>query len=308
MEQQEFPEALTVPHYARREDGRLTEEGLARFRARMLEAGRVLYRDLPWRRVRDPYAVLVSEVMLQQTQVSRVLDRWSAWILEFPTVQVLAEAPVARVLEAWQGLGYNRRALGLRRTAETCCERYGGALPRAHADLVSLPGVGPATAAGVRAFAFGEPDVFLETNVRTVMLYELFRGEAKVPDSQLAPLVAQTCDDDDPRRWYYALLDYGAYLKKTVPNPSRRSAHHARQSRFEGSHRQKRSFILRLLLDAQGVGALDVAQVAAALGAYEQRATRPAPSFDEVRGILDELARDGMAQESDQGLWTVTDR
>ena len=230
--------------------------------------------------------------------------------------------PAASSIETCHGVGYairtrcssrrsccsNRRALGLRRTAETCCERYGGALPRAHADLVSLPGVGPATAAGVRAFAFGEPDVYLETNVRTVMLYELFPGEAKVPDSQLAPLVAQTCDDDDPRRWYYALLDYGAYLKKTVPNPSRRSAHHARQSRFEGSHRQKRSFILRLLLDAQGVGALDVAQVAAALGAYEQRATRPAPSFDEVRGILDELARDGMAQESDQGLWTVTDR
>ena len=127
-------------------------------------------------------------------------------------------------------------------------------------------------------------------------------------------IVDATCPPDggdgliDPRGWYYALLDYGAYLKKTVPNPSRRSAHHARQSRFEGSHRQKRSFILRLLLDAQGVGALDVAQVAAALGAYEQRATRPAPSFDEVRGILDELARDGMAQESDQGLWTVTDR
>ena len=230
--------------------------------------GRELYRDLPWRRTYDPYAIWISEVMLQQTQVSRVDGRWQRWLERFPTVDALAAAAPSDVLEEWQGLGYNRRALSVHRAAQAISEA-GGIFPQDPKELVKLPGIGPATAAGIRAFAFNLHGVYLETNVRTVFLHELYPQAEGVPDSELVPLVELTCpasvtdaanvaDADSaandapaaltPRSWYYALLDYGAYLKKTIPNPSRRSKSHVKQSRFEGSHRQKRAELLRVLL------------------------------------------------------------
>ena len=186
-----------------------------------------LYRDLPWRRTRDPYAIWVSEVMLQQTQVARVDGRWQRWLERFPDTAVLADADAGDVLEEWQGLGYNRRALSLARAARMI-EDAGGEFPREERDLVALPGIGPATAAGIRAFAFDLPGVYLETNVRTVFLHELFPDAHDVPDSALVPLVREACPgfaaacgaERGPRAWYYALLDYGACLKQTLPNPS----------------------------------------------------------------------------------------
>ena len=224
-------------------EGPAGEKDLAAFRSLVLERGRELYRDLPWRRTRDPYEIWISEVMLQQTQTTRVDGRWQRWLERFPTPSALAAAEPADVLEEWQGLGYNRRALALHRAAQAVTA-LGGELPAETAALEALPGVGPATAAGIRAFAFDLPSVYLETNVRTVLLHELFPDEERVSDRTLVPILRETCPADasdpadDPRAWYYALLDYGAYLKRTVPNPSRRSASHARQSRFEGSHRQ----------------------------------------------------------------------
>ena len=221
--------------------------------------GRELYRDLPWRRTYDPYAIWISEVMLQQTQVSRVDGRWQRWLERFPTVDALASAAPSDVLEEWQGLGYNRRALSVHRAAQAISEAS-GVFPQDQKELVKLPGIGPATAAGIRAFAFNLHGVYLETNVRTVFLHELYPQAEGVPDSELVPLVELTCpasvadaagaDETEltPRSWYYALLDYGAYLKKTIPNPSRRSKSHVKQSRFEGSHRQKRAELLRVLL------------------------------------------------------------
>ena len=200
--------------------------------------GRELYRDLPWRRTYDPYAIWISEVMLQQTQVSRVDGRWQRWLERFPTVDALAAAAPSDVLEEWQGLGYNRRALSVHRAAQAISEA-GGIFPQDPKELVKLPGIGPATAAGIRAFAFNLHGVYLETNVRTVFLHELYPQAEGVPDSELVPLVELTCpasvadaagaDETEltPRSWYYALLDYGAYLKKTIPNPSRRSKSHA---------------------------------------------------------------------------------
>ena len=159
-------------------------EGVEAFRERVYLAGRELYRDLPWRRTRDPYAIWVSEAMLQQTQVSRVDGRWQSWLDRFPSVDALAAATSADVLAEWQGLGYNRRALALWRAAQEICERHAGVMPQDEAALKALPGIGPATAAGIRAFAFDLPGVYLETNVRAVFLHELFPGAEDVPDNR----------------------------------------------------------------------------------------------------------------------------
>ncbi|MDJ1122647.1 adenine glycosylase [Olsenella sp. YH-ols2217] len=272
---------------------------LARFIDKVRREGERLYRDLPWRRTRDPYAVWVSEAMLQQTQVSRVDGRWQRWLARFPSVEALAAADQADVLAEWQGLGYNRRALALKRAAEAVADQ-GGEVPSSVDALVKLPGIGPATAAGIRAFAFDLPAVYLETNVRTVFLHELFPEAEDVPDSAVRPLVEACVPDRDVRGWYYALLDYGAWLKRTVPNPSRRSRTHARQSRFEGSRRQKRAALVRLLLEAReaGLPGLSLDDAVAALGAQETGAGRPEPAPADVEGLLDELAAEGFCQRT----------
>ena len=280
------------------------------FRRLVLERGRELYRDLPWRRTHDPYGIWVSEVMLQQTQVARVDGRWQRWLARFPSIDALANAEVADVLEEWQGMGYNRRALSLRAAAQAMVDG-GGEMPSDERELVALPGIGPATAAGIRAFAFDLPATYLETNVRAVFLHELFSDAEDVPDSALLPLVRETCPkdasnpDDDPRTWYYALLDYGAHLKRTVPNPSRRSRSHVRQSRFEGSHRQKRAGVVRLLLEARQLdGGLTPDQVIDGLSQAEVAAGREMPDPREVLGILDELAAEGFCS-LERGTWRV---
>ena len=256
----------------------------------MLARGDELYRDLPWRHVDDPYAVLVSEIMLQQTQVARVGRFWERFLSAFPTVDALASAAVPDVLELWQGLGYNRRALALKRTADLCAAERGGQLPSTAEELVQLPGIGPATAAGVVAFAFDRPSLYLETNVRTVFLHELFPGREGVRDRELAPLVADTCPEEGARAWYYALLDYGAHLKTQVANPSRRSAHHTRQSAFEGSRRQKRAELVRVVLAEPGIGA---DELAGRLDAFEQAAGRPCVDADVFDGIVADLVSEG---------------
>lgn len=230
-----------------------SSEQIREFQEKVLHQGKRLYRELPWRNIDDPYHVLVSEIMLQQTQVVRVIGYWERFISLFPTIDALASAETALVLEQWQGLGYNRRALMLKKAAEVCAKDYEGAMPVDLDDLLLLPGVGPATAAGVRAFAHNLPGVYLETNVRTVLIHEFFSDAAQVKDKDLIPLLAASCPEQNPRTWYYALLDYGAYLKKATVNPSRKSAHYAKQSSFEGSRRQKRAEILRLVLADSGI-------------------------------------------------------
>lgn len=205
-------------------------------------------RVLPWRENTDPYWILVSEVMLQQTQVPRVLIQFPKFIQKFPTLAALAGAPTSRVLSAWQGLGYNRRALYLKRTAEIIVEHYGGELPCDIEILKRFPGIGPNTAASIVAFAYNMPYPFIETNIRTVFLHHFFPKQEHVSDAQLLPFIAQTLDKKNPRRWYWALMDYGTYLKKTQGNAARRSRHYTKQSKFEGSRRQLRGQILRLLL------------------------------------------------------------
>ena len=265
------------------------------FIALVREEGDYRYRDLPWRNIDDAYAVLVSEVMLQQTQVARVLRYWQRWLDLFPSIDALAAADTAAVLEMWQGLGYNRRALALKRACEICSAKHAGRLPETAEALVELPGIGPATAAGIVAFAYNKPALYLETNVRSVFLHELFPVDDGVRDKELVPYIADTCPADDPRRWYYALLDYGAYLKTQVSNPSRRSAHYARQSSFEGSRRQKRSNLLKLVLATpEGVSCEEAARM---LDEGEQKAGRSSLDRSEFENILSDLLAEGFFHE-----------
>ncbi len=270
-------------------------EPLDEFVARLLRVGDELYRDLPWRHIDDPYAVLVSEIMLQQTQVTRVGRFWERFLEAFPTLDALAAAAVPDVLERWQGLGYNRRALALKRTADQCAADGRGRLPDSYEGLLVLPGIGPATAAGVMAFAHQVPGVYVETNVRAVFLHELFPHEDKVSDKMLEPLVAAAAFHPtaaaDPRRWYYGLLDYGAHLKATGVNPTRRSASYSRQSVFEGSRRQKRAWIVRRVLAApEGV---EVAAVRADLDRAETEAARDGVDEALFASIVDDLVTEG---------------
>ena len=245
--------------------------------------------------------------MLQQTQVSRVDGRWQRWLERFPSVESLAGAEAAEVLEEWQGMGYNRRALSLWNAAKQVASA-GGEMPREVAELVALPGVGPATAAGIRAFAFDLPGVYLETNVRTVFLHELFPEAEGVPDRELVPLVETCCPpdasnpEDDPRTWYFALLDYGAWLKRTVPNPSRRSSTHTRQSRFEGSHRQRRAMLVRALLAHRGGASIE--ELGRSVSCETQAAGIDPISEEELSALLAELSREGFCSSRD-GLWVV---
>lgn len=261
------------------------------------EQGDALYRDLPWRRTGDPYEVLVSEIMLQQTQVSRVEKYWTRFLGAFPTVDALAAAAISDVLEMWQGLGYNRRALALKRTADLCSAEHGGELPKTYEALLALPGVGPATAAGVMAFAHREPSVYIETNVRSVFIHHLFPCEEKVSDKVLEPLVRACCPVGDApvgrdvRAWYYALLDYGSQLKAAGENPSRKSAHYARQSTFEGSRRQKRAWIVRRVL-AEPTGVAD-AVVLYDLSEAEKAAGRDVVDESLFASIIEDLLSEG---------------
>ncbi len=276
------------------------------FRERIRALARPLWRELAWRGVDDPYLVWISEVMLQQTQVVRVQARWDAWLERFPSVQALAAAPQADVLAAWQGMGYNRRALALHRCAQAVAGELGGIWPHDARELQALPGIGPSTAAGIRAFAFDEAGVYLETNVRAVFIHEFFAGRDKVSDKELVPLVGRACPQSgqDVRGWYYALLDYGAHLKKNLPNPTRRSSAYVRQSRFEGSRRQKRAALVRLLLEAHTrAQALPAPELHARLAQSELEAGRPCPEPALVEDILAELGREGFCMQDVRGWW-----
>lgn len=204
-------------------------------------------RQFAWRATQDPYAILISEIMLQQTQTHRVAPKYELWLTEFPTFHSLADASLRDVLSVWQGLGYNRRGMYLQQTAQRVVTQFNGVLPADPVILETFPGIGKNTAGSICAFAFNMSVVFIETNIRAVYIHSFFKDKELVHDKELLPLIAQTVDQANPREWYYALMDYGVFLKQQCKNPSRKSVHHAKQSKFEGSHRQIRGAILRAL-------------------------------------------------------------
>ncbi|GFO60126.1 endonuclease III [Geomonas silvestris] len=262
---------------------------VAAFREVVLDFYAAQGRTLPWRETRDPYAILVSEIMLQQTQVDRVREKYREFLGEFPTLEALAAAELSRVLTVWQGLGYNRRAVALKNCAQAAVEQLGGKLPADIARLESLPGIGPYTARAVAAFAFDIPSAFIETNIRSVFILHFFPGAESVHDRELLPLVEAALVRERPREWYYALMDYGAMLKKTRVNPSRQSAHHVRQSPFRGSNRERRSLILRSILASPGITQKDL--------------VRALPEQEEsLAGNLERLEREGFIRRERGGF------
>lgn len=217
------------------------------FQELIWQKGRELYRDMPWRANTDPYFVLVSELMLQQTQVDRVIPKFNQFMMTFPSVKALAGATLAEVLTVWSGLGYNRRAKFLHEAAKKVMSEFDGKIPSTFEALVQLPGVGPNTAGAILAYSFNQPVVFIETNIRTVYFHHLFHDEVDIPDTVLREKVAHTIDKEHPREWYWALMDYGAYLKKQGTGQIDRSKHYKKQSPLKGSLREVRGMILKEL-------------------------------------------------------------
>lgn len=205
-------------------------------------------RILPWRESIVPYHVLITEIMLQQTQVPRVLIKFQEFIAVFPDFKTLAESSLLDVLRVWQGLGYNRRGKYLHETARIIHHTYHDLIAADPELLVALPGIGPATARSIVTFVHNKPEIFIETNIRRVYIHHYFQDRAEIEDKDILPLVERTLDKENPREWYYALMDYGTDLGKRVSNPNRKSKHYSKQSRFEGSKRQVRGAILRELL------------------------------------------------------------
>ena len=220
-------------------------------------------RDFPWRKKLNPYRVLGSEVMLQQTQVERVTEKFIEFLAAFPDFVSLAEAPTAKLLSVWSGLGYNRRALALRALAQKVVSDHRGTLPRDPDKLLSLPGIGKYTAGAVLAFAFNKPVVFMDTNIRRVYIHEFLADRDSVNDDELFPLIEQTLDRENPRKWYNALMDHGTALKKEHANPNRKSAHYTRQSPFENSNRQVRGAILKVLVKESPLSAAAIVKMTA---------------------------------------------
>lgn len=250
--------------------------------------------DLLWRTPEadgsyDPYKILVSEIMLQQTQVQRVIPKYLAFLDAFPNVEVLASASLSVVLKLWSGLGYNRRAKFLMRAAQQVVRDYGGTFPAEQKQLTSLPGVGMNTAGAIVAYAYNVPVVFIETNIRTVYIHHFFADHEDIDDKAIAAVVDETIDRENVREWYWALMDYGSFLKQSVGNVSRSSNTYLKQSTFAGSKRQLRGAVIRELLDKPQT-----------LLEFQQRL-----HDDRLPEVLKALVQEGMVVDN-QGHFSIT--
>ena len=241
-------------------------------------------RPFPWRETCDPYAVLLSELMLQQTQTERVLPKYEEFLTVWPDFRAMAASSLLEVLSRWKGLGYNRRALALR-TIASSTEAYGWTLPNDYSQLLQFPMIGPSTAAAILAFCYGQPAIYLETNIRRVLIHQFFPGQEKVVDTDLRQILEELIGlQTDFKHWYYALMDLGVYVKKNLPNPNRRSAHYVRQAKFENSNRQLRGLLLLLFTER---GRLSKNQL------YESLAFEP----ERIDECLAALCKEGFVQD-----------
>lgn len=244
--------------------------------------------DLAWRKTTNPYRILVSEVMLQQTQVARVSEKYREFLKAFPTIKALAEAPLSAVLRVWSGMGYNRRAKYVRDAAKIIVEKYNGRVPHGRKELEELSGVGAYTAGAVRVFAFNESDTLIETNIRAAFIHHFYSSvlqKTAIADSQILPIAAAAAQGQNPRTWHWALMDYGVHVKRLHKNPARKSAHYVRQSRFEGSLRQVRGAILKALAQGHRVQSVPF-------------------DAERIKSALAGLARDGLITKQ-KGKWTI---
>ncbi|HUX12009.1 MAG TPA: A/G-specific adenine glycosylase [Spirochaetia bacterium] len=250
-------------------------------------------RKFPWRETDDPYEILISEFMLQQTQTDRVLPYYSRFVEKFPGIEALAAASLKEVIQLWQGLGYNRRARFLHETAGIVVRDFDGKIPCDPAMLRRFPGVGPGTAGAVAVFACRRPEVFIETNIRRVFIHLFFGNTERVADQEILPLVGLTLDRDNPREWYYALMDYGVHIQSLFTNPNRRSTHYTRQARFENSNRQLRGKVVRALAARESARLVDLSDE---IGSDDERIVK----------VLADLVREGMVvREEATGTYRI---
>lgn len=255
---------------------------------------------LPWRvtktRAVNPYEIFVSEMMLQQTQVTRVLEKYARFLEAFPTILYLAKAPLEKVLRVWQGMGYNRRARFLKEAAEIIVKNHKGVIPSEPEILRALPGIGPYTAGAIACFAHNKPVTFLDTNIRKTLLKWFFYTtdynklpRQKIDDRELLKIAENVCYKKNPRRWHYALMDYGALVLNNKPELLKRVKSYHRQPRFAGSTRYWRSQIVKYLLQ------------------YEQASGEELQALvsGEIQPLLSSLARDGLVEASSPGLYCI---
>jgi A/G-specific adenine glycosylase len=257
---------------------------IKRFRKAILDYYQSHGRKLPWRNTRNPYHILVSEIMLQQTQVGRVIEKYEQFLSSFPDFASLALAPLRDVLSIWQGMGYNRRAIALKRIAVEVMISHNSILPSSEETLLKLPGIGKATASSIAAFAFNTPSVFIETNIRRVFIHFFFNNRENIRDADILPIVENTLDRANPREWYYALMDYGSLLKTTTQNANRKSAHYKRQKSFEGSRRQLRGKVLKEILATPSITESSLAKHAG-------------QDSEAIREVLDQLQKEGFIKK-----------
>ena len=287
-------------------------------------------RDLPWRHTKDPYKILVSEIMLQQTQVSRVLAKYKEFLKAFPTLETLSKAPDKKLLKVWQGLGYWRRAKYLKETAKILVgaqkTNFGNRGVRARRsppwaggggkrfpkirfseprELEELPGIGHYTARAVACFAFGSCEAFLDTNIRRIYLHFFFQGRTDVPDSEILKIAQKAttnlriCKKSKyrgitPREWHYALFDYGAIVLKDKAI-NKRSRHYAKQSKFEGSFRSFRTQAVKFLLSASRNKTTHNALEKYIQELLNQKTSSYSYSY---ASIIDSLLKDGLLKKS----------
>lgn len=270
----------------------LTEQEILLFRQKIYDFYYLRKRSFAWRNDITPYKVVVSEVMLQQTQTSRVVHKFEEWIDAFPDFTTLANATVGQVLSRWQGLGYNRRGLALYEFARRIILEFDGVVPQDIEQLKTFKNIGSNTAGSICAFAFNKPVTFIETNIRTVFIYEFFKNEKNIDDKQLLPLISATVDEKSPRDWYYALMDYGVYLKKELKVSNVASKHYAKQSKFVGSKRQVRGLVIKIVSKV-GKITLDELQELILL-------ELPKNTYD-IESVVDDLRKEGFLEKIEIG-------
>ena len=267
----------------------VTPRVISMFQALIYEYYQNQGRTFPWRETDNPYHILVSEIMLQQTQTERVIHKYGEFTALFPDFPSLARVPLKKVLEVWHGLGYNRRAVALKKTAEIVTTQYNGIIPSNPEVLQTFPGIGKATAGAVAAFAFHNPVPFIETNIRTVFIFFFFQGKTRIRDRDILPIVERTLDKTNAREWYYALTDFGVMLKKRDRTLNKRSFHYQKQSPFKGSNRQIRGVVLKVLLGTAYYESELMKELTKILHCNPER----------VKRILDQLEKEGFIAKKD---------
>ncbi len=250
-------------------------------------------RDFPFREEITPYKVLISEIMLQQTQTKRVSEKFLEFIEKFPDFSTLSKAPLDKVLKVWKGLGYNRRAVALKKIADIIINDYDGEIPDSIEILKSFPQIGHNTASSIVTFAFNKPTIFIETNIRNVYLYFFFPNKTHVKDKEILQIIEKTVDKKRPQDWYYALMDYGVMLKKTHPELNKKSAHYRKQTPFKGSDRQLRGEVLKILIKTKTLYKLD----------FEKKFV----NFDQkrVNKVLNQLEKEGFIKKEENKITLV---